>query len=84
MKHTVSYIVLASLTLFMACRKPAKENISTNNSNFQVELLFEVDSCKVYRFMDSGVWHYFTTCQGSVGHVDKHGDHTIETTIEKR
>jgi hypothetical protein len=36
----------------------------TTNPNVQVELLFEYDGCRVYRFEDDGV-HYFSRCFGA-------------------
>jgi hypothetical protein len=36
---------------------------STNNPNIDVELLFEHDGCKVYRFNDHS-YHYFARCDG--------------------
>lgn len=54
-----------SLVLFTSCKREPTEVVTTNNKNFHVELLFEVDGCKVYRFWDHG-YKYFTTCNGSV------------------
>lgn len=76
--------MVAMLTLGIAlasCTKDGKQTIATDNMNFHVTLLFEVDGCKVYRFSDGVSVHYFTTCQGSVSHANKHGEHKIETTI---
>jgi len=53
------------LILFTSCKREPTEVVETNNNNFNVELLFEVDGCKVYRFWDVG-YKYFTTCNGSV------------------
>lgn len=63
------------LILFTSCRRESTEVVETNNKNFNVELLFEVDGCKVYRFWDGG-YKYFTTCNGSInwGTNDKHSD----------
>ena len=36
----------------------------TNAGEFQVQLLFEVDSIRVYRFYDQGYYHYFTNKKG--------------------
>lgn len=81
----VAIFMVAMLTLGIAlasCVKDGKQTVATDNTNFHVVLLFEVDGCKVYRFSDGGSIHYFTTCQGSVNHVDKHGEHRIDTTVE--
>ena len=36
----------------------------TNNANIEVDLLFEHDGCRVYRFRDLG-YHYFARCDGA-------------------
>lgn len=42
--------------------KPLKDETTTNQA-IKVELLFEKDGCKVYRFYD-GNTHYYTDCRG--------------------
>ena len=65
-------MMLASLIIFVpaivACMNegtpiPISEN-KTNAGEFQVQLLFEVDSIRVYRFYDQGHFHYFTNKKG--------------------
>lgn len=73
-----------SLVLFTSCKREPTEVVTTNNKNFYVELLFEVDGCKVYRFWDGG-YKYFTTCNGSVNlkNGSKNQDNIeIHTTIK--
>lgn len=55
------------LMLFSSCVRDPKEIMKTDNQSYDVELLFEVDGCKVYRFWDHG-HKYFTTCNGSVSY----------------
>ena len=51
------------LIAFTACRKEAK---STNKVDaFELELLFEKDGCKVYRFYD-GTYIYWADCAGNI------------------
>jgi uncharacterized lipoprotein YehR (DUF1307 family) len=84
-KHLVPVLVSVLLT---SCgpREPIKE-VSTNNPEYNVQLLFEVDGCKVYRFADSGRILYFTTCQGSISWSETHGrrstyNYEVDTTIK--
>lgn len=42
-----------------------QKTVNTSNSNIELDLLFEKDSCKIYRFHDLGYYHYFTTCKNS-------------------
>ena len=60
----ILFIGLVSI-LFLSCQREGIEELKTDNSNYEVELLFEVDGCKVYRFWDGGN-RYFTTCNGTV------------------
>jgi hypothetical protein len=54
------YIFCAvALLLIFKNEKPALR-LPTTNKNFNAELLFEVDGCKVYRFFDGGEAVYFT------------------------
>jgi hypothetical protein len=55
--------------LFIGCAKDAKKTVETTNANFKVELLFENDGCKVYRFEDDGHYVYYTDCRGKVESV---------------
>ncbi len=58
MKKLLSIVVL--LMFITSCIKDAKETVNSDNSNFHVEKLFNVDSITVYRFEDNGAYHYFT------------------------
>lgn len=69
------------LLTICSCSTPGKETMSTNNPNFNVELLFEHDGCKVYRFSDAGRSRYFSNCQGSISWTDKHGKSTAEMEV---
>ena len=73
MKKTI--ILAAALLSLAACRKREQSVEATTNSNFNLELLFEKDGCKVYRFYDQR-WVYYTTCDGSVQYEQKHGKST--------
>jgi hypothetical protein len=81
-------LIIIIITLFVAsCTREAQKEVSTTNANFKVKLLFEIDGCKVYRFVDNGDYKYFTTCNGSVswntttqnGKTTTIKEHTIET-----
>jgi hypothetical protein len=76
--------VIVILLILAGCQREAQQEVQSTNNNFKVQLLFEVDRCKVYRFYDGGV-RYFTTCKGNVSWDEKNGkgskveDYTIET-----
>lgn len=60
--------LLAVAMLLLACdyAKPIEVR-QTNNSDVNVELLFEHDGCKVYRFVtfSRDCYHYFAKCPGA-------------------
>ena len=66
----ISMVIITLLSVFFLS---SCEKVATNNALFNVELLFEVDGCKVYRFQDGGRSRYFSTCQGSVSWNENHG-----------
>ncbi len=51
--------------------------------DFQVDKLFTVDGCTVYRFTDGGYYRYFTNCAGSVSWRESCGKHcTREVAVD--
>ena len=57
MRKLITAVIL--LVAFSGCfEKPV--NTTAEGNGVQVELLFEKDGIKVYRFMDGGHCHYFT------------------------
>ena len=56
--------ILLSVFLAASCKKDAQSVVQ--NGDFNVEFLFEQDSCKVYRFRDGGVYVYFSDCRGTI------------------
>jgi hypothetical protein len=61
-KYTIALGIAAVLVLTSACKGPPEETIHTKN--YEVERLFEIDGCNVYRFYDSSS-KYFVTCPGN-------------------
>jgi len=58
MKKLLALVLLA--VALTSCEGVALRKEQTNNDEFKVELLFEHDGVKVYRFWDGGRSHYFT------------------------
>ena len=69
--------------LFASCddRQPQKD-VETSNNDYQIQLLFEIDGCKVYRFFDRGSTRYFTNCKGNVTWETSNGKSTQQHSIE--
>jgi hypothetical protein len=44
---------------------PAQGTSKTTNASVQVDLLFEHDGCKAYRFSADGEYHYYVRCKDS-------------------
>jgi len=55
MKRIITAIAL--IALIASCKEPLSKQ-QTNNTEYEVNLLFEHDGCKVYRFYDNG-YRYF-------------------------
>lgn len=56
---------LSLILLCVSCAEPAQETRPSTNPHVPVELLFEVDGCRVYRFQDGGRDRYFAKCPAS-------------------
>ena len=60
-----SLFVLA-LVATTGCLAEPIATAPTNNAGIQVDLLFEHDGCRVYRFRDVS-YHYYAKCGGGAG-----------------
>jgi hypothetical protein len=50
--------------LLVACYSDPQEKQQSSNAGFTVDVLFDVEGCRVYRFGDGGRVHYFARCNG--------------------
>jgi hypothetical protein len=66
MKKVKFFLGLVIILAAVACGKQEQRVEETTNNNIKVDLLFEKDGCKVYRFYDYGRAIYFTDCRGKV------------------
>ncbi|MDB5244545.1 MAG: hypothetical protein JWN18_415 [Parcubacteria group bacterium] len=62
-------VIIAALIGLAACEKAPLRTESSNNAQINVQLLFEHDGCKIYRFADNGYNLYFTKCDRGQSHV---------------
>ena len=77
MKNILAALIL--LVAFSGCfEKPV--STTTEGQGIKVEYLFEKDGIKVYRFVDGGHMHYFTT-RGETMTSYPEGKGTTEETI---
>lgn len=68
------------MLIFNGCENPAERVVESTNSHFKVELLFEHDGVKVYRFFDNGRFIYYTNARGQTSyHTGGKHDNLIET-----
>lgn len=54
-------IVLAAVAL-TACANEPVSKAETNNPSVSVDMLVTIEGCHVYRFYDTGRYHYTTIC----------------------
>ena len=57
-------IILTALGLQACPETPVKSDVVGNG--VKLDILFEHDGCRVYRFYDYKDPHYFTDCRGSI------------------
>lgn len=62
-------LIFLSFLLLTSCSEREKPLSKSKHGNFEVEFLFEIDSCKVYRFYDYDAV-YITDCKGQTKYVD--------------
>lgn len=60
------FLIVLTTVFFVSCAKEPMGTTQTDNSNFEVGLLFVHDGCKVYRFYDAGHYKYFTNCTEAI------------------
>lgn len=77
----ITLLFLFVTLIFTGCANEAQKSVGTDNPNFEVQLLFEVDGAKVYRFCDAGHYHYFTNVKGSVISTETHGKTRVNVEI---
>lgn len=63
---------LALLSLVFSCHQDPIKTESTEVNGIKLELLFEKDGCKVYRFYD-GRYIYWSDCSGRIEHNYRSG-----------
>ena len=56
-------LIILALILLTSC---VKDGINTEkNGEFKIDLLFEKDGCKMYRFKDGSDYIYWSNCNGN-------------------
>ena len=69
LKPAIALITILTVALLSGCLKDGQQTEQTTNGGFKVDLLFEKDGCKIYRFMDGGRAIYWTDCRGKTEYV---------------
>lgn len=70
-----TYLILFMLLALVSCEgvKPVSIHKVGKNEATQVEKLFTIDGCTVYKFEDNGRTVHFTNCQGSTHYQESCG-----------
>jgi hypothetical protein len=59
-------ILLVFLLMLAGCKGEGQSvDLQESHDGYDVQKLFVVDGCTVYRFYDGGAYYYFTSCSGS-------------------
>lgn len=64
MRSVMALLVMVVLGWLSACKGSAQDEYATGNPHFHVELLFEHEGCRVYRFYDYSSARYYAHCVG--------------------
>jgi hypothetical protein len=78
MRKTILVIVVGML--LTGCYKDP-QSMTTVGNGFQVEFLFEKDGIKMYRFLDGGRHHYFTSTGETISSHSE-GKNTVDENIQ--
>lgn len=83
MKKKSLFLLPFLFLIIGACKTnmPISTVVPDNNTTFQVDYLFEVDGCKIYRFYDQGRWVYFSKCDNSMSVINRD---SASVTINRR
>jgi len=94
MRNSTFFILLNVYIVFVllcvSCETHPMSTERSTNQEIPVELLFEHDGVKVYRFHDYGTAIYYTDCRGRTewrtthycGKMIIHKEHGVETSDE--
>lgn len=71
-KALIAIVVALLLSHTYSCNEQAIKTETTQVNGIKLELLFEKDGCKVYRFLD-GRYIYWSDCRGRMEHNYRSG-----------
>lgn len=60
------YFLIFLVLFIYGCSVDPELTEKTSNNNIKLDLLFEKDGCKIYRFKDAGHYIYWTNCGGNI------------------
>lgn len=83
-KAAIALSAMLAVVLLSGCMKEGQQTEQTSNEGVNVELLFEKDGCKIYRFIDGIHAVYWTDCRGKVESVyqQKNGKSSHEERVQ--
>ena len=83
MQQILVYFALGIALLATACtNKPVSVSHEGIELEFEVELLFEKEGIKMYRFYDNGRFHYYTNKGETITSQDAGKGNTYEENIQ--
>ena len=74
-------LTILSALILSGCGGTPEGHPKSSNPSFNVERLFEVDGCRVYRFWDGLAARYFANCPGSVSWHRNSGKTTVPEDV---
>jgi len=74
-------IILGFTLCFLIASCKGEAESTTIQGDFKLELLFEKDGCKMYRFNDGGRNVYWSDCSGNTTYRYKQGKVTMHKDV---
>lgn len=74
-KLTLTVLMFILIVLLNGCLGESKEVVE--DGDFKIELLFEKDGYKMYRFKDNGRYIYWSVPVDKIGNVRVQNDYTV-------
>ena len=82
-KTKYHWAILPVLLVLCSCMKEPVSTERSSNNEFKVDLLFENNGVKVYRFFDGGRAIYYTDARGRTEWTTTHSNGKVTTTHKR-
>lgn len=75
-KVLVPFVLIGLLAMLAGCTGDPQDVSPTSNDQYKVDLLFEHEGCRVYRFRDGNDRIYYAHCQHGIVRTERNEYHS--------